>query len=736
MASNQKDFNWVEDFRKEHLKKSSRNPGLAALMSFILMGLGQIYAGHIDRGIILMFFHLCSLVSAYSLYTGGFLYKWLISIIGPHFIIAITYVFSVVFILTWIYNIKDAYYLSIFSSFRDWFEVERILLPSMGVPADKLISNSSINLLENFSEVKNPDKVVESVDYSDKNSEEVINVTPVKDYSNREEVKNMDNDYNDDSTVNLVYMNSNSWKVYWVSILLVIAVGLGIGFYLKNSKEIPSFQVEKSFEFYSKKEINKSNENKSEKVVTDQAQTETKENIATEKDSKTDNQNLQTAIVPAKENNNNQNVNNNNITQEQIEAYVDKRIQTLLALNQRKSMQNEMMAYNTSNVQQPNIYNPNMFISGNMNYQNNQKQIETFSDTRKDNSDNQVVFIQGHKEATVLNKTPSLEMDSKSSGVVLYQAANNADDDVQLVITDDNEIPQIEEDEENIVTKPIITPTIPVQVENKPVVPNVNQQTIDQLKIEEKAEKARAEKKETELEKDTQEAKGKVLFEKIDDTDKKMAKADVAQKKPETLKPATSQKIEKASTTKINIESVELRNKLEKIKERGAYEFYQGNWEAALPFYFEVLKYRRNAESFEMVGIIFEKMNKLPDAFEAYENAYNLGMNNNHNVARLGLIAEKIGNYEKAQKYLEKAIENNPKRADIILSYARCLNELDESEAAAQVLAVLRDSTNSYAIKKAAEQEYQKITKQNSVNSENTAEKRVEEPIFSENKSE
>ena len=736
MASNQKDFNWVEDFRKEHLKKSSRNPGLAALMSFILMGLGQIYAGHIDRGIILMFFHISSLVSAYSLYSGGFLYKWLISVIGPHFIIAITYVFSVVFILTWIYNIKDAYYLSIFSSFRDWFEVERILLPSMGVPADQLISNSSINLLENFSEVKNPDKVVESVDYGDKNSEEVINVTPVKDYSNREEVKNMDNDYNDNSTANLVYMNSNSWKVYWVSILLVIAVGLGIGFYLKNSKEIPSFQVEKSFEVYSKKEINKSNDNKSEKVVTAQAQTETKENIATEKDSKTDNQNLQTAIVPAKENNNNQNVNNNNITQEQIEAYVDKRIQTLLALNQRKSMQNEMMAYNTANVQQPNIYNPNMFISDNMNYQNNQKPIETFSDTRKENSDNQVVFIQGHKEATVLNKTPSLEMDSKSSGVVLYQAANNADDDVQLVITDDNEIPQVEEEEENIVTKPIITPTIPVQVENKPVVPNVNQQTIDQLKIEEKAEKARAEKKETELEKDIQEAKGKVLFEKIDDTDKKMAKADDAEKKPETLKPATSQKIEKASTTRINIESVELRNKLEKIKERGAYEFYQGNWEAALPFYFEVLKYRRNAESFEMVGIIFEKMNKLPDAFEAYENAYNLGMNNNHNVARLGLIAEKIGNYEKAQKYLEKAIENNPKRADIILSYARCLNKLDESEAAAQVLAVLRDSTNSYAIKKAAEQEYQKITKQNSLNSENTAEKRVEEPTFSENKSE
>lgn len=730
MAPQNKDYNWVEDFRREHLKKSSRNPGLAALMSFLLMGLGQIYAGHIDRGIILMFLHLCSLVSAYSLYSGGFLYKWLISIIGPHFIIAITYIFSVAFILTWIYNIKDAYYLSIFSSFRDWFEVERILLPSMGVPADKMISNSSINLLENFSDIKNPENIVENADFTDKNTEDVINVTPVKDNSKGEDIKNMDNDYTDTSTANLVYMNSNSWKVYWVSILLVIAVGLGIGFYTNSTKEIPSFQVEKNFEVYSNKVIKKSDDNKSEKVIT--AQTETKVKTEAEKESKIEKQNLQTEIVSAKENNNNQNVNSNNITQEQIEAYVDRRIQTLLALNQRKSAPNEVVDYTNVPMHQPNIYNSNMFISDNLNSSNIQKPIRALTDSRKDNYDNQVVFIQGHKEATVLNKTSNLDNENQSSGVVLYQApTNSSEDDVQLVMTDDNDISQIEEDEEQVVAKPIIAPTIPVQIENQHVVPNINQQTIDQLKLEEKAEKERANKKEEE--KDIEEPKGKVLFEKTDDSDKKVAKVENTEKKPEVLKPVTSQKTEKSSVAKINIESVELRNKLEKIKERGAYEFYQGNWEAALPFYFEVLKYRRNAESFEMVGIIFEKMNKLTDAFEAYENAYNLGMNNNHNVARLGLIAEKIGNYEKAQKYLEKAIENNPKRADIILSYARCLNNIGENLAAAQVLAVLRDSTNSYAIKKAAEQEYQRIMKQNSIISENSIEKPLEEPTISEN---
>ncbi|MBQ2592676.1 MAG: tetratricopeptide repeat protein, partial [Candidatus Riflebacteria bacterium] len=111
--------------------------------------------------------------------------------------------------------------------------------------------------------------------------------------------------------------------------------------------------------------------------------------------------------------------------------------------------------------------------------------------------------------------------------------------------------------------------------------------------------------------------------------------------------------------------------------------------------------------------------NKLKDAFEAYENAYSLGLDSNHNIARLGIIAEKIGEYDKAQKYLEKAIENNPKRADIILSYARCLNKQGESLAAAQVLAVLRDSSNSYAIKKAAEQEYQKIIEEENKSNQN-----------------
>ena len=211
------------------------------------------------------------------------------------------------------------------------------------------------------------------------------------------------------------------------------------------------------------------------------------------------------------------------------------------------------------------------------------------------------------------------------------------------------------------------------KVENKPTIPDVSQQEIDSIR-ENKKENT-SEKKENE----------------------------------------NSNKEEKKSVP-IIIESSELKAKLDKIKEKGGFEFYQGNWEAALPYYYELSKYRKNSDSFEMLGIIYEKLNRLPEAYEAYENAYSLGLDSSNNLNRLGLIAEKIGKYEKAQIYLEKAIEKNPRRADIILSYARCLNKQGENIAAAQVLAVLRDTTDSYAIKKAVEIEYQRLTKSNALN--------------------
>ena len=724
------DFSWLSDFRKEHLKKSSRNPGLAALMSFVIMGLGQIYAGHIDRGIILLSYHIFSILCGYSLYNGGLIYKWANTIMSPSMIVLVTYLFSVIYILTWIYNVKDAYYLSIFSSFRDWFEVERVLLPSMGVPANMLISNTNtMNILEDKTDIKS--STVDISNSKDMNNETIINITPTESDNNKENTtqESDKNDFITSETDDLVYMNSNSWKSYWaLLIFIILGFGTSLGYYYHKNKEQTSFQLTRNFDIYSprtqksekkptttpiaertsdKQQSNATDEKQSTNLTQQQMEAYVDQRI--QKLNETDNKQQATNITQQqleayvdqkllKINETDANKPSANLTQQQIEAYVDQRIQKLLAMrNQRNS--------SVSNY--PQSYNSPLIVSADVNDNNND--FNNYYEDRsivpqQDNSSNQVVFIQGHKEATVITKSNNQESENKSSSVVLYEAPEqDENDDVELVLTDEGGLNKTDSNEP---IKPAILPIN--QVETNHTVPNVEQKTIDRLKEEEKAQKLAAKEEETEN-------KGKVLFEKVDDDLPKTTNntKEIA-KKPLASEPNNSKSVvEKKPEPKITFESLEIKNKLEKIKEKGAQEFYQGNWEAALPFYFEVLKYRRNAESFEMVGIIFEKMNKLPDAFEAYENAYSLGLDSNHNLARLGLIAEKIGNYEKAQKYLEKAIERNPKRADIILSYARCLNKQGESLAAAQVLAVLRDNTNSYAIKKAAEQEYLKISKQN-----------------------
>ncbi len=701
-------FTWVEDFRREHLKKSARNPGLAALMSFILMGTGQIYAGHIDRGIILLLIHIFSLFAGYNLYSGGFIYEWLMSSIGPHLIIIICYILSVIFILTWIYNIKDAYYLSIFSSFRDWFEVERVLLPSMGVPAGMLISNNNnaMNLLENNSSVESSDNIVpnkpenikesEKIDKIEESEEEVINITAEKEPETKAETD--DNSF-DDSAADLVFMNSNTWKSYASLVFIIVLLGLGIGYYYNMEYKDTSFQLSQNFDAKNYKkftEIKKTEISpKKEDSISASGQSVVAFNSSSQNSLQPQPVYVQPS-VPA-------------ITQQQVENYVDNRIRQLLDLKSRVSESFHFGANNKINTAEDVPLIVSADVSGSNNNVLPESDNEDFN-ARKDVS-NKVVFIQGHKEAKLLNKDSNIsESDKVRSGVVLYEAPEN-EDDVELVMADDTKFGF--SDSSNEMNPDYYQVN---EVAQNHEVPNVNQKTLDRLKEEEKKEKQIVENKGNKGE----EPKGKVLFERSDDEEIKSVPASASNDKPNVLEPQIiKNKTAKHHETPVNYESSELRAKLEKIKEKGAQEFYNGNWEAALPFYFEVLKHRRNAESFEMVGIIFEKMNKLKDAFEAYENAYSLGLDSNHNIARLGIIAEKIGEYDKAQKYLEKAIENNPKRADIILSYARCLNKQGESLAAAQVLAVLRDSSNSYAIKKAAEQEYQKIIEEENKSNQN-----------------
>ena len=108
---------------------------------------------------------------------------------------------------------------------------------------------------------------------------------------------------------------------------------------------------------------------------------------------------------------------------------------------------------------------------------------------RKDVS-NKVVFIQGHKEAKLLNKDSNIsESDKVRSGVVLYEAPEN-EDDVELVMADDTKFGFA--DSSNEMNSDYYQVN---EVAQNHEVPNVNQKTLDRLKEEEKKEKQIVENK-------------------------------------------------------------------------------------------------------------------------------------------------------------------------------------------------------------------------------------------------
>lgn len=224
---------WFEELRKEQIKNSARNPGLAALMSFFVMGLGQIYAGQVDRGIFLLAIYAGAIFSAISIYLKGIVYQIIAPIIGIKMMLGFIYISSVFVILLWIYNIKDAYHLSLFSSYRDWFEVERVLLPVFeNNSSNLLLDNKSVNSnitpgLSNANESVKP--VLSREQIPDIEETEVIsNEEPVV----KSEKKPPDNKESEQN--NVIYSSDidyamstsrQSWKVYAGIVLVFLLLG-------------------------------------------------------------------------------------------------------------------------------------------------------------------------------------------------------------------------------------------------------------------------------------------------------------------------------------------------------------------------------------------------------------------------------------------------------------------------------------------------------------------------------
>jgi tetratricopeptide (TPR) repeat protein len=255
-----KNRKWLDDLRRERVHNSARNPGAAALMSFFMPGLGQIYAGHVDRGIFLLGIHFGAIFSAISLYNKGIIYDALFPLVGMKLLVILIYCSSVILILLWIYNIKDAYYLSLFASYRDWFEVEQVLLPVFEKQQAALLTageNQQMDesLESQMAEPATPDlpEIVPEIDVHE--DADVIPITGKKVEEKAEKTQtsaNKDEDDSDEefnseeviyfSDLNSISFNRQSWKLYFGVLLIFLLVGV----WFFNKKQEATLKLEKS----------------------------------------------------------------------------------------------------------------------------------------------------------------------------------------------------------------------------------------------------------------------------------------------------------------------------------------------------------------------------------------------------------------------------------------------------------------------------------------------------------
>jgi predicted Zn-dependent protease len=162
----------------------------------------------------------------------------------------LSYCFCVIFILVWIYNIKDAYYLSLFSSFRDWFEVERVLLPMMENTMGRSLIEAPEGQIENKQQV-HQESVASSSDKEENLEEGVIEVKAaiseqeIKDAEkaeNKKETGEEKETYHEQEIDELLKKQTSianagrgSWRIYLGIALILMLAGLWV--FKKDKKQ-------------------------------------------------------------------------------------------------------------------------------------------------------------------------------------------------------------------------------------------------------------------------------------------------------------------------------------------------------------------------------------------------------------------------------------------------------------------------------------------------------------------
>ncbi|NCB37166.1 MAG: tetratricopeptide repeat protein [Erysipelotrichia bacterium] len=788
---NNKNDSWVDDLRRERLQGSARNPGIAALMSFFVMGMGQIYAGHIDRGIMLMGVYFSGIFAAFSIYNGGFLYKAVYPLFGAHMMVIFTYVISVVFILLWIYNIKDAYYLSLFSSFRDWFEVERVLLPILKNQSENLIAapaktsgllTHNESLLASEAEKVQEDADVVEIEASAKDERPVPDADQVV-YA---------------ADFGVMNMHGRSWRLYGGLVIIFILVGV----WLNNSNSFSAGEPdnrrdEALFAFSGDIHLRETTlsaaalPGEASKVASASSEatvaTSTPElpfvkgkELVKGGDYAGASRLFEVELAHHEPDKDTWRIILNSFYRaDLLVAYETNLRRYLKAYSEDSAAWFNLgkLLYDRSELAEAsqaivrglrgepdnvrgnfllgsiyidlNLYNDAItYLERSVNLEplnvefNRLLAKALLAAGRKKDSvryfqrilslvpddaeaasalagvkpnfaeskpsvdaddENVVLVVQGKSEAKLIERQ-SVDMPLPQTGKLLYES-----DVVEPAQVDDSSAEVVEVHEEQ---KPVI---MPAAVVKKDVV-IVPEKTVEKepAKAPEKAPDKAPEKVAP-----VPAAAAEVRF-VSKAPDKKIEEKPVVpilpsissnhgiSKKEATLSAAQNDAFRDSIATEDKKNDTAAR-KIEELRKKGASEFSRGNWESALPIYLEVLKHRRDAQTYDMVGVIFEKLSMHKDAFEAAERAYRLGQKDSAMLSKLGRLAETTNNYKKGEYYLYHALQKSPNRIDLRIRYARCLNANGNSKRALAELEKILRAGDSYAVKRRAELEIQKI---------------------------
>lgn len=846
---------WLNDLRRERLQSSSRNPGAAALMSFFVMGMGQIYAGHIDRGIMLMGFQFTGIFAGYSLYSNGIVYETLYPYLGAHLIVMASYVVSVFFILLWIYNIKDAYYLSLFSSFRDWFEVERVLLPVLKEQASGLLAGPAVDnelLADSSDERVRPVEAPETAaaDYGkeagatfepvassteamassadDAEEADVLEfridrkTQPKKLEKRREEEKSEAAHVVSGRDFDAISGYGSSWKLYAGLIIIFVLVGIWfnnqrrenlidsaseetlfsvsaeMGKPTQPAAKIVSRTIDKPVDEQTDAPVSGKDE-----PVTDQISTSPADDVpamqaeeppfiaalalarqgdltAATSRLTADLQRAQPSEAVWKEILSTFYRADDKVAYElHLRRYLKTYEQDAAAwfnlgklLYDREELAQAAQALASGLKADPDNVRGNFLLGSiysdlklyedsalyltravnleplNLEFnrmlarslaaagkqQEAVKYYQRVSSLAPDDqearqavvaarssidstlatagaAENQVLVVMGKNESRLIEKNKEEGL-LQPVGKVLFERSELDEDEPSVVVEDDVEASEIE-------PQPAVATTVSEKVADAESVSSADtpreEKTMEPVTAD-AATPAEAVKKQSmeELAPSVPSASTGVVI--ASPAESGLSVLEVAASSNIAFRDAVAQPKAKPPLQPQQQSSLQPKSappqkkRIEEFRQKGSYEFSRGNWEAALPHYLNILKEKQDPQTYDIVGLIFEKLSMHEDAFDAIEHAYKLGMRDAATLAKLGRLAEINGAFKKGEYYLYHALQKVPHRIDLRIRYARCLVANGREQIALKELnKIVRASGDSYAVRRRAELEIQKI---------------------------